>query len=100
MPSMVSQGELNAFPRVESDLVAPRVPVFARKKSVEVGSTSNSSRKKHKLSEVDTPNDAQEPVSSDHGGNGPFVAVANRVKIKGKKVLKSICQRTVYKYML
>ncbi|PWA74435.1 VP1/ABI3-like 3 [Artemisia annua] len=83
MPSMVSQGELNAFPRVESE--APRVAVFARKKSVEVGSTSNSSRKKHKLSEVDTPNEAQEPVSSDHGGNGPFVAVANMVKIKSKK---------------
>ncbi|GKD27027.1 hypothetical protein Tco_1233241 [Tanacetum coccineum] len=37
------------------------------------------------MSEVDTPNEAQKPESSDHGGNGPSVSVAERVKIKSKK---------------
>ncbi|GKE03990.1 B3 domain-containing protein [Tanacetum coccineum] len=50
-----------------------------------VGLTSNSSRKKQKMSQVDTPNEAQEPLSSNHGGNGPFITVAERVKIKSQK---------------
>nr|GEX32403.1 hypothetical protein [Tanacetum cinerariifolium]GEX32417.1 hypothetical protein [Tanacetum cinerariifolium]GEX37444.1 hypothetical protein [Tanacetum cinerariifolium] len=56
MPSMVSQGETNASTNVKSDIMAPRVPVIARKKIVEVGSTNNSSREKHEISEVDTLN--------------------------------------------
>ncbi|GKA01713.1 VP1/ABI3-like protein 3 [Tanacetum coccineum] len=63
MPSMVSQGETNTSEIVESDIMAPRVPVSAKKKSVEVGSTKNSSREKHKISEVDTVN-ATSPSSA------------------------------------
>ncbi|GKD61978.1 hypothetical protein Tco_1299487, partial [Tanacetum coccineum] len=66
MPSMVNQGETNASANVESDIMAPRVPISARKKSVEVGSTKNSSREKHKISEVDTLN-ATSPSSASQG---------------------------------
>ncbi|GJS02335.1 B3 domain-containing transcription repressor VAL2 isoform X1 [Tanacetum coccineum] len=80
----------NESPNVNPYIMAPRVPVGVRKKSVVVGSTINSSRKKQNMSEVDTPNEAQKPESSDHGGNGPCVTVAERVKIKSKKgIVKS-----------
>ncbi|GKF62017.1 hypothetical protein Tco_0182071, partial [Tanacetum coccineum] len=43
-----------------------------------------------KMSEVDTPNEAQKPESAEHGGNGSSVSVAERVKIKSKKgIVKS-----------
>ncbi|GJZ00114.1 hypothetical protein Tco_0517543 [Tanacetum coccineum] len=50
------------------------------------------------MSEVDAPNEAQKPVSSNHGGNGPFVTVAERVKIKGNKVLNYVCREIEYKH--
>nr|GFB47827.1 hypothetical protein [Tanacetum cinerariifolium]GFB48861.1 hypothetical protein [Tanacetum cinerariifolium] len=58
--------DANESPNAESDIMAPRVPVGARNKSVVVGSTSNTSRKKHKTSKVDTPNEYKEYNSSDN----------------------------------
>nr|GEY26504.1 reverse transcriptase domain-containing protein [Tanacetum cinerariifolium] len=49
--------DANESLNAKSDIMAPRVPVGARNKSVVVGSTSNTSRKKHKTSKVDTPNE-------------------------------------------
>ena len=94
----VTKGKSDASASGQSDLAATNVPVSAKRKHFEVGSTSQGKKQKRKRSEVDvTADEVQEPAPSPSCNNGPIELVANGVKIKSNKKLERMIREILNK---
>ncbi|GJX13064.1 hypothetical protein Tco_0204822, partial [Tanacetum coccineum] len=98
MVSKITKGKPDAFARCQSNIAAANVPVSAKRKYFNVGSTSQGKKQKHKFSEVDVPaNKSQEPVASPCHSSRAIELVANGVKIKSSKKLDRMIREILHK---